>query len=54
MQTRGSRGATQTSASGPCWKFVQFEVGGIFQKEKPTQMLHCFKSCQASCEQSRG
>lgn len=34
MQTRGSLDARQMSISSLFWKFVHFEVGGMFKKKK--------------------
>lgn len=45
MQTRGSLDARQMSISSLLWKFVHFEVGGMFKKKKRKRrkVLHCFK-----------
>lgn len=34
MQTRGSLDARQMSVSSLFWKFVHFEVGGMFSEKK--------------------
>lgn len=34
MQTRGSLDARQMAVSSLFWKFVHFEVGGMFSKKK--------------------
>lgn len=34
MQTRGSLDARQMSISSLFWKFVHFEVGGMFSKKR--------------------
>lgn len=40
MQTRGSLDAGQMSISSLCWKFVHFEVGGMFSKKR--ERKKCF------------
>lgn len=55
MQTRGSLDAGQMSISSLCWKFVHFEVGGMFSKKKRKEkVLHCFKTHSTRNKQSRG
>lgn len=42
MQTRGSLDARQMSISSLFWKFVHFEVGGMFSKKEKEKGRKCF------------